>query len=97
MIETLTIKQKTEMARFIFSILGSGHNCRITTGDQSPFGKCFMHTATLSNRKKPEVLECMAVATTKDGENAFGVTFDGEFIFFNKGNLIRGFPFIISG
>jgi len=88
----LTHKQTTEMARFLFSVMNIDQQCIIKTGNNSEVGKCFLGIPGDND----SIQECMAIAFTSDGENAFGITFDGEFIFYNRQNMIKGSPFIWS-
>ena len=80
------------MAQFVFSVLNFTNDCVIHTGTDIPGGKCYLQTVPNTKGVKAELFECMAVAFTKDGKNAFGITFEGEFIFFRKECLVKGFP-----
>jgi len=87
-----TQKQQAEMARFMFSVFNVSHDCIVHIGENVPAGKCYLQGISPTSGKKTELFECMAVAFTPDGINAFGVTFNGEFIFFRKDSVITGAP-----
>jgi hypothetical protein len=87
-----TQKQKAEMARFMFSVLNVKPDCAIHIGNNAPGGKCYLQAVSKQTGKESEIFECMAVAFTPDGNNAFGITFDGDFVFFTKDNVIAGSP-----
>lgn len=91
MINDLTEKQKSEAALFLFSILNMKKDCLIHMGISEPMGKCFMAVPP-EFKAKQDLFECMMLAFTPDGENAFGITFEGEFLFFSKNAFISGFP-----
>jgi len=91
MIESLTQKQKTEMTRFMWSMLAMPIDPMIITGTTSVNGKCY-----IGEIGKTKIFECMAIAFSQDGLNAYGITFDGEFIFFNNKNFIKGFPIVMT-
>lgn len=89
MMKSLNDRQKTEMTRFLFSVMNFDKGCIVKTGNDSEIGLCLLGVPG-----SKDIEQCMAVAFTADGESAFGVNFDCEFVFYNRQNMIKGLPVI---
>lgn len=91
MINDLTFQQKNAMAIFMFSVISCNQRTGYTmkTGESTPGDHCIMGGQT---RKGLEIFTCMAVAHNLN--QIFGITFEGEFLFYDNQTLIRGFPIV---
>ena len=86
MIQRFTPTQQARMNEFIWSMCAINPKVVLATARETSIGKCFI------GLPGQEVYECMATAFSSDGHNAYGITFDGEFIFFEGQSLLRWVP-----